>query len=388
MTQTEAMHVAADAISVPVPPHLADADIEAAVRVLRSGRLTGANHPEVIAFEEELASWSGVGHTVSVSSGTAALHCILLAMGIGPGDEVIVPAHTFIASATPVLMAGATPVIVDVDAETYCIDPDAAAAAVGPRTKAVIAVHINGHPAPMDLLPKDIPVISDACQAHGATLDGKPVGTLGVAAALSFFEGKLLTAAGEGGAVLTSNEEMADRIKLLREHGLQRIGDGPDSHHVILGYNYRLTGVQAAVARSQLGRLGALIANRRARAEQLTTLLADLPGLAVPTVKAGAGHVYWRYVMRITNDLERADLLKALAAEGVGAAPRYPIPLTIQPALTNTARICPCPVTDMLSSRLIMLTPPASAAAVEDLAAAIHRAVRARSAPASRPRLP
>jgi perosamine synthetase len=380
MTQTDDVRVEFDAATVPVPPQLADADIEAAVRVLRSGRLTGANHPEVVAFEEELASWSGAGHSVAVNSGTAALHCVLLAMGIGPGDEVIVPAHTFIASATPVLMAGATPVIVDVDAETYCIDPDAAAAAVGPRTKAVIAVHINGHPAPMDLLPKDIPVISDACQAHGATLDGKPVGTLGVAAALSFFEGKLLTAAGEGGAVLTGNEEMADRIKLLREHGLQRIGDGPDSHHVILGYNYRLTGVQAAVARSQLGRLDSLIANRRARAEQLTTLLADLPGIAVPTVKAGAEHVYWRYVMRITNDLERADVLKALAAEGVGAAPRYPIPLTIQPALIGAARMCPCPVTDMVSSRLIMLTPPASAAAVEDLAAAIHRAVRALSA--------
>jgi perosamine synthetase len=380
MTQTDDMHVEFDAVSVPAPPQLADADIEAAVRVLRSGKLTGANHPEVIAFEEELADWSGVGHTVAVSSGTAALHCALLAMGIGPGDEVIVPAHTFIASATSVLMAGAIPVIVDVDAETYCIDPNAAAAAVGPRTKAVIAVHINGHPAPIDRLPKDIPVISDACQAHGATLDGEPVGALGVAAALSFFEGKLLTAAGEGGAVLTSNEEIADQIRLLRDHGLQRIGDGPDSHHVILGYNYRLTGVQAAVARSQLGRLRTLVANRRARAEQLTMLLADLPGIATPTVKAGAGHVYWRYVMRITGDLERAGLLKALAAEGVSAAPRYPIPLTIQPALIGTARICPCPVTDMLSSRLLMLTPPASAAAVESLAAAIHRAVRTLSA--------
>lgn len=377
MTRRHEPPVQLDAAGPPVPPHLADDDIEAAVRVLTSGRLGGPDHPEVAGFEAALARWSRVRHAVAVNSGTAALHCALRAMGIGPGDEVIVPAHTFIATATSVLMAGATPVVVDVDPDTFCIDPDAVAAAAGIRTKAVIAVHLNGHPAPIDRLPTGLPVISDACQAHGASLNGKPVGALGAVAALSFWQDKLLTAGGEGGAVLTADDELADRVKLLRSHGQQLIGDGPHSHHVLLGFNYRLTAVQAAIAHAQLSRIDALLANRQARALQLSALLTEAPGLAVPTVRPGAGHVYWRYVLRLTAGRDRAELLRALSAEGVSAAPRYPIPLTRQPVLADSARILPCPVAEDLADLLIMLTPPATVEAVEELAKAIHRAASA-----------
>jgi perosamine synthetase len=363
----------------PNPPLLTEDDVAAAVSVLRSGRLGGPDHPEVRRFEELLASQSGVVHAVAVNSGTAALHCILQAMRIGPGDEVIVPAHTFIATATSVLMTGATPVVVDVDQETYCIAPESAARAVTSRTRAIVAVHLNGHPAPTDELPAGIPVISDACQAHGATLHGTPVGALGTAAAFSFWQDKLVTSCGEGGAILTDDDDIAAGVRLLRNHGQQLIGDGPNSHHVELGYNYRITGVQAAVGSSQLGRLAALIANRQQRAEQLCALLADLPGIVTPVSRPGAGHVYWRFVLAVQDGAlrdGRAGLLRALAADGVAAAPRYPIPLTRQPVLSERARLYACPVAESLAERLLMLSLPATCADTDLLAAATRRAVQ------------
>ena len=210
MTQVEDPAVALDddgAGALPEPPVLHESDIEAAVATLRSGRLGGPDHPDVLAFEAALAEQSGVDDAVAVNSGTAALHCVVDALGIGPGDEVIVPAHTFIATASAVLMTGATPVVVDIEADSYCIDPAAVHDALSPHTKAVVAVHINGHPAAVDRLPTDLPVISDACQAHGATLFGEPVGALGVAAAFSFWQDKLVTAGGEGGAVTTGTPD-------------------------------------------------------------------------------------------------------------------------------------------------------------------------------------
>jgi perosamine synthetase len=364
----------------PDPPAVADADIEAAVGVLRSGVIAGPHHPEVLRFEALLAQQSAVRHAVAVNSGTAALHCILSALGIGAGDEVIVPAHTFIATATSVLMAGATPVVVDIDPATYCIDPAAVSAALSPRTRAVIAVHLNGHPAPIDQLPTEIPVIGDACQAHGARLFGSPVGALGAASAFSFWQDKLITAAGEGGAVLTQREDLAAHVRLLRSHGQQAIDGGPDSHHVVLGYNYRLTGVQAAIGHSQLGRLSEAVVNRRHRAGRLALMLADLPGITVPKTRAGAEHVFWKFVLDVDGDAfrdGRVGLQRALAAEKVAAAPRYPIPLTRQPVLVGTARMCPCPVSESLAGRLMTLPLPASDAEVEQLADVTRRVVLA-----------
>jgi perosamine synthetase len=364
----------------PDPPTLSDTDVAAAVRALRLPRLGGPDHPEVVRFEELLARQSAVDHAVAVNSGTAALHCILAALRIGPGDEVILPAHTFIATATPVLMTGATPVVVDIDPSTYCIDPVAVDAARSHRTRAVIAVHLNGHPAPIDQLPADVAVIGDACQAHGSTLFGEPIGALGVAAAFSFWQDKIITAGGEGGAVLTRDDDLSTAVHLLRSHGQQLIGAGPDSHHVVLGYNYRLTGVQAAIGHSQLARFTAVVAGRRRRAQRMLDLLADLPGLTLPATRSGAEHAFWKFVVDVDEMAfrdGRAGLLRALAAAGVAAAPRYPVPLTRQPVLDGTARLHPCPVTEALAARLLTLPLPPTVADADRLASTVRSTVAA-----------
>jgi perosamine synthetase len=375
---TGTAELSAGTTAPPEPPALHDSDIEAAVAVLRSGQLGGPNHPAVLAFESALAGHSQVDHAVTVNSGTAALHCIIAAMGIGPGDEVVVPAHTFIATASAVLMAGATPVVVDIEPDTYCIDPAAVHDALSARTRAVVAVHINGHPAAVDKLPTETPVISDACQAHGATLFGEPVGALGVAAAFSFWQDKLITAGGEGGAVLSNDAELVERVHLMRSHGQQLIGAGPDSHHVSLGYNYRLTGVQAAIGRSQLDRLDVLVAGRRERAAVLTSLLADVPHLGTPSTRDGAEHAFWKYVVDVDTDAlrdGRAGLMRALRSAGVPAAPRYPIPLTRQPVLADTSRILPCPNAERLAGRLLTLPLPADRSGLQRLADVVRDTV-------------
>jgi perosamine synthetase len=362
---------------------LTDEDIAAATTVLASGVLAGPEHPEVRRFESLLAESCGVAHAVAVNSGTAAIHCILLALGVGPGDEVIVPAHTFIATATPVLMAGATPVVVDVDDRTHCIDPAAVDAATSARTKAVVAVHINGHPAPVDQLPAGIPVVSDACQAHGARLFGTSVGALGAAAAFSFWQDKLVTAGGEGGAVVTDDAAVAETVRLVRSHAQQQIPGTPNAHHVSLGYNYRLTGAQAAIGHSQLSRLPGILQARRHNAGLLAGLLADVAGITLPVTRAGASHVYWRFVIALDPGAFRVglgDIVRALRAEGIAAAPRYPIPLSMQPVMIGEARITPCPVAESLSDRLIMLPLPATvddAEDVEDVATAVRKVVAA-----------
>lgn len=350
--------------------NLTDGDINAALEVLRSGSLAGPAHPEVRRFESLLAGSSGTVHAVTMNSGTAAIHCVLRALGVGPGDEVIVPAHTFIATATPVLMTGATPVVVDVDESTYCMDPAAVTAAVTSHTRAVVAVHLNGHPAPVDLLPQEIPVVSDACQAHGAMLAGRPVGALGRASAFSFWQDKIITSAGEGGAVLTDDDDIAEAVSLMRSHCQAPIPGTADSHHVDLGFNYRLTGVQAAVGRSQLERLPAIVDARRRYAARLSTLLADTPGVTPPATRDGATHVFWKYVVALDEGRFRVtqrEFIRALAAEGIPAAPRYPIPLTRQPVMVQNARLTPCPVADSLSERLITLPLPAAEGCADDV---------------------
>jgi len=351
-------------------PGLSQADVDAATRVLSSGQLAGPDHPEVRRFESALAQSSGVAHAVALNSGTAAIHCILQAVGVRPGDEVIVPAVTFAAAATPVLSLGATPVIADVDKATYCIDPAAVDAATSHRTRAIVAVHLNGHPAPVDLLPAHVAIVGDACQAHGATLFGQPVGALGEAAAFSFWQDKIVTAAGEGGAVATGNPAIADAAILMRSHALRPIPGTPNSHHVSLGFNYRLTGVQAAVGRSQIERLPSLVEARRHNAQRLADLLSGTPGIVLPASREGATHVFWKFVIAIEADRYRVDrhgFVRALVAEGIAAAARYPIPLTRQPVMEERARTLPCPVSDALADRLITLPLPATLADSDDV---------------------
>lgn len=358
-----------------VPP--TEADVAAAAAVLRSGRLGGPEHPETQQFEAELAAFGQVPHAVAVNSGTAAIHAVLAGLGVGPGDEVIVPAHTFIASATPILMLGAKPVVVDVDDSTYCIDPAAVTAEVTRRTKAIVAVHINGHPAPVDRLPSDIPVVSDACQAHGAVLGGVPVAALGAAAAFSFWQDKLMTTGGEGGALLTADPAIAEAAKLLRSHGLQQIPGSRDFHHPVLGYNYRLTGPQAAMGRSQLSRLPEMLAVRRRNAGKLIEALDGIAGITPPAVRPGAEHVFWKFVIAVDPEQFTVDVrgfMRALGAEGVPAAPRYPVALHKQPVLSS-GRLAACPVAESLSSRLLTVALPATEQddEVADVAEAVHK---------------
>lgn len=358
-------------------------DVAAATSVLESGHLGGTDHPAVRAFEVALASSAGVAHARAVSSGTAAIHSILLALGVGDGDEVIVPAHTFVASATPALMARATPVVVDVDDETYCIDPAAVDRYRTERTKAVVAVHVNGHPAPVDHLPSDLAVISDACQAHGATLSGRPVAGLGTAGAFSFWENKLVTTGGEGGAVVTDDAGLAGAVDLIRSHAMAPNPDTGNFEHVSLGFNYRLTAVQAAIGLSQLSRLPDVLSRRRAQAERLASLLAGLPELTLPVTRRDAVHAYWKFVVRFDPEQLAADrgrLIAALVAEGIPAAPRYPVPLNRQPVLLAAGPQPACPTAERLAGELVTLplsTGPDAEHDTEDVAEAVHKVVAA-----------
>src|SRR3990170_6168912 len=252
----------------PAWPTLGDEDVGAVAEALRSGRLTQLTGPTVAAFEEAFAAWHAVRHCVATSSGTTAIHTAFAALGIGPDDEVIVPAHTFIASATPVLHQRAAPVFADVDPQTYCLSPDSVAERITARTRAIVAVHLNGHPADMDALlalakPRGIAVIEDAAQAHGAEYKGRKAGTIGTLGCFSFWEDKIMTTGGEGGCVITNDDALAERMRRFRHHGEGPVEGQRAYYHLDLGYNYRMTSMQAATGLVQLRRLGGDLGARR-----------------------------------------------------------------------------------------------------------------------------
>ena len=273
---------------------------------------------EVEAFEREFADYCRAGECVGVSSGTAALALALIAAGIGSGDEVIVPGHTFIASALGVLHAGATPVFCDVRRETGLIDPDSIEAVLTPRTAAVIAVHLYGQPCDMQRINslaarRGLFVLEDAAQAHGATCEGRPVGSLGDAAAFSFYPSKNLGALGDGGAVCTTDIELAARVRELRHLGQRRKGE-----HAVIGYNARLDGLQAALLRVKLPHLDGWNAARRNHAERLRIGLPD--DLVLLGERPGSPCVYHLFPVRHPA---RDSLAELLEAEGVQVGLHY-----------------------------------------------------------------
>ncbi len=299
--------------------------LEAMARVLDSSQFVLGG--EGAALERELAALAGVRHAVGVGSGTDALRLALAALDVGPGDEVLTPAFSFVASASTVVMAGARPVFVDVDPETYAMDPAAAERAITARTRAVVAVHLYGHPAPMDRIvalarAHRLAVIEDAAQAVGAALDGRPVGGWGDVACLSFYPTKNLGACGDGGMILTDREDLAERARRLRHHG-----QAGRYRHLELGYCSRLDELQAAALRVKLRHLARWTEARRAIARRYRGLLADLP-LALPAERPGARHVYHLYTVRHP---QRDGLAKRLADLGVGTAVHYPLPVPAQP---------------------------------------------------------
>jgi dTDP-4-amino-4,6-dideoxygalactose transaminase len=279
------------------------------------------------ALEEELAARVGVRHAIGVGSGTDALRLALTALGVGPGYEVITPAFSFVASATTIVMAGATPVFVDIDPATFTLDLAATEQAITARTRAILPVHLYGHPAPMDRLAalaasRGLAVVEDVAQAIGAAYAGRPVGAWGDAACLSFYPTKNLGAGGDAGMVLTDRDEVAERLRRLRHHG-----DGGRYRHLELGYVSRLDEVQAAWLRVKLRYLEAWTERRRATAGRYRTLLAGLP-LELPIERPPARHVYHLYCVRHP---QRDELAKALADRGVGTAVHYPLPIPGQP---------------------------------------------------------
>ncbi|MEZ0141702.1 DegT/DnrJ/EryC1/StrS family aminotransferase [Microbacterium sp. NRRL B-14842] len=333
----------------PAKPIIGDEEREAVDRVLRSGMV--AQGPEVAAFEAEFADHFVQGRpSVAVNSGTAGLHLGLLAAGVGAGDEVIVPSFTFAATGNSVALTGGTPVFVDIEPETFSLDPAAVAAAITPSTKGILPVHLYGHPARMRELEalaadRGVALYEDAAQAHGASLDGRPVGTFGQFAMFSLYPTKNMTS-GEGGMVTAENAEIARMLKLLRNQGMER-----QYENEIVGFNARMTDIHAAIGRVQLTKVDAWTAQRQANAAFLD---AELRGVMTPPVAEGAVHVYHQYTIRVPED--RDGFVAALKAEhNVGSGVYYPIPNHRLPSLAPYAPDLDLPETERAAREVVSL---------------------------------
>jgi dTDP-4-amino-4,6-dideoxygalactose transaminase len=307
---------------------LRDELLAAVIRVCDSQRFILG--PEVDALERELAEFLGVGHTIAVSSGTDALLVAMMALGIGPGDEVITSTYSFFATAGCIVRLGATPRLVDVDPETSNISPDGIRAVLSPRTKAIMPVHLYGLCADMDpimALAADagVPVIEDACQAIGATDHGRQAGSIGAVGCFSFFPTKNLGAFGDGGLVTTNDEGLAKQIRLLRGHGAEM-----RYYHQQVGGNFRLDALQAAILRVKLPHLASWTSMRRANAARYRQLVAEaMPGggVALPVEPEGRFHIYNQFAIRVS----RRDAVRAfLADRGIGTEIYYPVPFHLQ----------------------------------------------------------
>ena len=341
-------------------------------RVLDSGWfITGS---EVEAFESEFASYSEVKHCVGLGNGLDAIHLLLRAYGIGPGDEVLVPSNTFIATWLAVSQCGATPVPVEPDINTHNINPDALAAAITPRTKAIIPVHLYGQPADMDAInavaqQHGLVVIEDAAQAQGARYKGRRVGSLGHAAATSFYPGKNLGALGDAGAILTNDKAIADKVRILRNYGSQ-----VKYKHEVAGYNTRLDEMQAAFLRVKLSVLDDWNERRRAVAgsytSQLQSLASENSNLGLPWVPEWAEPVWHLYVIRSARRDALRDHLDKL---GVATVIHYPIPPHQQACYTEFSKH-KLPIAEMLASEVLSL--PMSSAITEEEITAVVDAVR------------
>ncbi len=307
-------------------PQIGDEEREAVLAVLESGQL--AQGPVVEAFEREFAAWCGVRRAVAVNSGTAALHLLMLAHDIGEGDEVITSPFTFVASANAALFVGARPVFVDIEPETYCLDPARVEAAITPRTRAIMPIDLYGHAAAIPELREiarrhGLALIEDACQAHGAAIGDRKAGALGVSASFSFYPTKNMTTA-EGGMVTTDDEAIAAKVMLLRQHGATH-----RYRHDMLGYNFRLTDLAAAIGRAQLAKLDRFNERRRRNASLLDEALAGVEGVTTPRERPGYRHVYHQYTVRIAHGRDRFQ--ERLRDAGIGTAVHYPIPVHRQP---------------------------------------------------------
>lgn len=312
-----------------------------------------AGGPFVQQFEESFATYCQTKHAIGVSSGTSAIWLPLLAFDIGAGDEVITVSNTFIATAEAISFAGAKPVFVDIDENTHTMDPGAIEAAITPRTKAIIPVHLFGQMADMRPIMQiarkhNLVVIEDAAQAHGATYNGQRAGSIGDAGCFSFYPGKNLGAYGEAGGIVTNNSEVAARIRMIRDHGQAK-----KYHHKVVGWNARMDGIQGAVLSVKLKYIDQWNELRRQHAHQYDNLLMSFDKIVTPKVASYGTHVYHIYATRVAN---RDAVLKEMQKQGVSCGIHYPVPLHMQEAYSNLGyEAGSFPVSEMCSSEYLSL---------------------------------
>jgi dTDP-4-amino-4,6-dideoxygalactose transaminase len=295
--------------------------------------------PAVERFEKRFAEYLGVHHCVGLNNGTSALHLALLACGVKPGDEVITTPHSWISTTWAISYVGARPVFVDIDPVTYTLDPELVERAITPRTKALLPVHLYGQTADLGPLQRlaerhGLALIEDAAQAHGAKYDGRHVGGLGKAGCFSFYPGKNLGAFGEGGAVVTNDSAVAERVRWLRDHAQKG-----RHHHVEVGYNMRMEGIQGAVLEVKLRHLDRWNAARARHAQRYHELLADVPGLVLPAAPRPNGHVWHLFVVLVRGQ-DREHVRKMLADRGIQTGVHYPTPIPFQPAYAHLGYRC------------------------------------------------
>lgn len=349
-------------------PYIGEEEKQAVMAVLDSGMIVQG--PRVAEFEKQFAAVCGTKHAVATSSGTTALHLAMLAHGIGPGDEVITSPFTFIASVNSILYAGATPVLVDIEEDTFNIDPEAIERAITPRTKAILCVHLFGHLCNMDALQAiadkhGLVIIEDACQSVGGTYKGKVAGSFGTGT-FSLYATKNVMSV-EGGMITTDDDHIADQCRLLRSHGMRR-----RYYYDMLGYNFRMTDIHAAVGIAQLARLEA---STKKRQENAAYLSAKIESVVTPTVREGYGHVWHQYTIRVDRGRDRDAAVQQLADNGVGSGIFYPVPAHQHDYMREVVGNLTFPIAEKAAAEVISLPvhPQLSQADLEKIVAEVNK---------------
>lgn len=358
-------------------PSVGEDEANAVADAIRRGELSGTFGGTIERFEQAFAQYCGAKYGVAVTSGTSALHLAAATLNLGPGDEVLVSASTNIATALAVYHVGATPIPIDSEPRTWNLDLDQIEAAITARTRAIFAVHLYGHPVDMDRLQAlankhHLALVEDAAEAHGATVRGRKVGSFGDLSCFSFYANKLMTT-GEGGMVLTSDDRLVERLRLLRNVGFTT----PRYRHEVAGYNFRMASYQAAMGLVQLGKLDTVIEQKRRLAARYAEHLHDVPGLQLPSEEEWARHVFWMYgvVVEDAFGIDRDRLAQRLLARGIDTRTFF-CPVNMQPCFAHleACRARPCPVAERLWSAGLYL--PSSTTLLEAQVREIADAIR------------
>ena len=383
--------------TVPFPgwPSFDAEGVEAVSAVLRSGRVNYWTGDEGRLFEQEFAAYSGARHAIAVANGTVALELALYALGIGPGDEVITPSRTFIASASCIAMRGATPVMADVDRESQTLTAETVQEAITPRTRAVIAVHLAGWPCDMNPImtlarESDLAVVEDCAQAHGARYHAQPVGSMGHINAFSFCQDKIMTTGGEGGMVTTNDDGLRSRAWSYKDHGksfeaVHQCADPPGFRraHDSFGTNWRLTEMQSALGRHMLHKLDEYVERRRHLAEMLNVAFSAIPSLRTTLPRSGFHHSYYKYFVfvrpeKLRSDWDRDRIMAAIAAEGVPCFMGGCSEIYLEKAFDGIRPLCRLPIARELgeTSLMFQVHPTLSDSDIHDTIAAVQKVMR------------